>query len=1337
MEISKGLNKVRRGIASFSLVALLAGFLAINVAQAATFSDVQPSDWFYTYVEQLATDGVLNTASGTYRPGDLVNRAEMAKLAVEAFELTLENPATPTFKDVPQDAWFYQYVETAAKNGIVGGYKNENGTLTGYYGPGDSLTREQAMKILVLAAPLATNTNGGPHFADVPTSTWSYEYVETGYNMSVVDGYPDGSFGPGKNINRAEIAKMVSNAMNPVARPGMGFEVSDVTALNSTSLEVCFNGPADQATAEDQANYSIKDANNVVLAVSGATLATDMMCVDLTTAGQVASTMYTLTVTGVTSESGEDLTAGEVSFNGYSTVAVGGDLNVEANDSTPAGVTLPASVSGVPIFSFNLVGGADDVTVTSIELHRGGTGVDASVTNVALFDETNRVSKAKTFNTSTDTATVSLLSGGLVVKAGETKKLTVVATIGTAAAAQGSEFYLELVKASVISSNAKSVTGSFPVEGKTFKVGSTDGGVITWLDNGKPSDPKLGALQADVSKFKLRNESNDNDMSVNSLTLKETSGGVNVDTETENWSLYADGTKVAEVAKSVSKYITFNFTSALVLQPSKTVSFVVKTDIIGGAGKTLQFALDNTLDLSATDAQFGYGARVCYETVGTCFGTGTGTVGTDYDEEIVTVQAGEVSILSTDAASTDILKNKKNIVAGSFKITTKAGLNLELQKVRVSLANSDVAASAEVVGAACSVGVGVYDSALMCLVQNVELYDLKTGSVYDLPALSWVNNKSGVFGDTNVTIALTAGETREFQIRFDTLNRVITGAKLDFSLPNIGNTAGALYMVETNDNTAVTDVTPSSITYKTLNGVAATATINTITMSTNKNVVVGGKGVEVLSFDIAAGNASKLNLSEVKVGVTRQVAGAGPWIAATNSTINTMYLYKVGTTNTLLAQKSGSLLAAGILTFDGFDIEVPLNGTVRFLVTTDIVDDQTKATDLLKFWGESLKLVDFDNDDVTVGTVNGTAATLLTNLPDQTGAILPAGGNLVGYRQLTLSGVGTLTLAVRTDDSASSIDKNLVGGTTSDFVATYEFTAQNEPILVRDLTFVASAVTFANDVSEIIVYKNDKVTELARKAVTTNTTVFTDINYTVEMGSERMYIKVKTQKIGKDEAGAVLATDYTLTANVTKADGASSSKALAATGATAVSKLFRSHEVNVTGVSFVNTATVNGATETVDAALKAGVNTNAIIAIATAPSTNTNTVTGGSVQTALTTFNFDVAGTATGSNAIQVIRLGGSGDNNAVTVGVNGPGAMVTTMGTMDAVNWAIANGQVAYYVIKSTSALAVSGYTQVKFTALPTQVLFNTDQAPLVLPSIGVRLASATLDGPSLEYKP
>ena len=58
------------------------------------------------------------------------------------------------------------------------------------------------------------DTSGGPHFTDVPASQTFYTYIETAYHHAIISGYADGTFRPGNNATRGQIAKIVYNAIN-------------------------------------------------------------------------------------------------------------------------------------------------------------------------------------------------------------------------------------------------------------------------------------------------------------------------------------------------------------------------------------------------------------------------------------------------------------------------------------------------------------------------------------------------------------------------------------------------------------------------------------------------------------------------------------------------------------------------------------------------------------------------------------------------------------------------------------------------------------------------------------------------------------------------------------------------------------------------------------------------------------------------------------------------------------------------------------------------------------------------------------------------------------------
>jgi hypothetical protein len=88
-----------------------------------TFPDVAAGQWYAGYVERLAELGItLGFEDGTYRPGDVVNRAQMAAFLVRAFNLSSQL-GTPTgvFADVAPVAWYAGEAELLYKLGTTTG----------------------------------------------------------------------------------------------------------------------------------------------------------------------------------------------------------------------------------------------------------------------------------------------------------------------------------------------------------------------------------------------------------------------------------------------------------------------------------------------------------------------------------------------------------------------------------------------------------------------------------------------------------------------------------------------------------------------------------------------------------------------------------------------------------------------------------------------------------------------------------------------------------------------------------------------------------------------------------------------------------------------------------------------------------------------------------------------------------------------------------------------------------------------------------------------------------------------------------------------------------------
>lgn len=129
----------------------------------------------YLYSE-CALDGKENNK---FKPIDKITRAEALKIPMYMFGL-MENcgGGTEPYSDVSASDWFFPMVVCALRYGILD-------NLSSYFNPNASVTFAEAAKFIVIAASKAgviqiKNPSQG-HFVNIPSSHWSYKYVETLY----------------------------------------------------------------------------------------------------------------------------------------------------------------------------------------------------------------------------------------------------------------------------------------------------------------------------------------------------------------------------------------------------------------------------------------------------------------------------------------------------------------------------------------------------------------------------------------------------------------------------------------------------------------------------------------------------------------------------------------------------------------------------------------------------------------------------------------------------------------------------------------------------------------------------------------------------------------------------------------------------------------------------------------------------------------------------------------------------------------------------------------------------------------------------------------------------
>ncbi len=222
--------------ASGVVKARLKGFSRYAVmAYDRTFADLR-GHWGRDEVEVLASRHLVEGVNEReFQPDRSITRAELAKLLVQMLAqdpdrgVTVAAPAQPTFADVAADAWYYDYVETAARHGLVQGYG-------GRFRPDDPVTREEmtamVLRAMGLEAAARAAANAALPFRDADqVAEWARGYVAVASQKGLVRGVGGGAFAPAGTATRAQGAALVLRAMEL-----MGMITAPVTVTGTVTV---------------------------------------------------------------------------------------------------------------------------------------------------------------------------------------------------------------------------------------------------------------------------------------------------------------------------------------------------------------------------------------------------------------------------------------------------------------------------------------------------------------------------------------------------------------------------------------------------------------------------------------------------------------------------------------------------------------------------------------------------------------------------------------------------------------------------------------------------------------------------------------------------------------------------------------------------------------------------------------------------------------------------------------------------------------------------------------------------------------------------------------------
>ena len=151
---------------------------------------------------------IVGYGNGEVRPQNNITRAEVATIFFRLLtdDVRDENlTKTNRYSDVAATSWYNTAVSTLSSMGIITGYPD------GTFRPNAAITRAE------FAAIAARFDNDGDKtaakFSDI-ANHWAKDEISIAYNNDWITGYPDGTFGPQRDITRAETMTLVNRVLN-------------------------------------------------------------------------------------------------------------------------------------------------------------------------------------------------------------------------------------------------------------------------------------------------------------------------------------------------------------------------------------------------------------------------------------------------------------------------------------------------------------------------------------------------------------------------------------------------------------------------------------------------------------------------------------------------------------------------------------------------------------------------------------------------------------------------------------------------------------------------------------------------------------------------------------------------------------------------------------------------------------------------------------------------------------------------------------------------------------------------------------------------------------------
>lgn len=235
------LQKVQKPDGYMNIMSILNDFsaetgFASNIVTTGSCSAVTGKN-YTSYAELKNALSMANTSKpqtggggGSTSPASGSHSGSVSSFEVKPGAESMKPLDVSYFTDLDNYGWAKNAVGSLFVKGIVSGRGD------GLFAPNDAVTREEFVKILVLAMDLADDAPC-ENFSDVDEQAWYAPYITSAVNKGVINGQGEGIFGVGQIVTRQDMAVMMYRTIVKKDAHESSSEFSDIDTVSEYAKE--------------------------------------------------------------------------------------------------------------------------------------------------------------------------------------------------------------------------------------------------------------------------------------------------------------------------------------------------------------------------------------------------------------------------------------------------------------------------------------------------------------------------------------------------------------------------------------------------------------------------------------------------------------------------------------------------------------------------------------------------------------------------------------------------------------------------------------------------------------------------------------------------------------------------------------------------------------------------------------------------------------------------------------------------------------------------------------------------------------------------------------------